>query len=368
MADKDIFNDRISPGAAAGPSRETLPERGQAIKTLFSPRVDDLSAERFLPPFYLRNAFVQTALASLKIRVSGNCPMRRASREVVLDAGDSVRLQGFISRQPGRNANGLVILLHGWEGSVKSTYILHTGRFLFSHGYDVFRLNFRDHGNTHHLNEGIFYGTLLEEVFQAASRAALLYGRGPVFLMGFSLGGNFALRIARRLLQEPVPPFCHIMAISPAVDPGKATDAIDRHPVLRGYFLKKWKRSLQKKEQLFPHLYDFSCIAGLSTNREVTEVLVRRIGTYPDADAYFSQYTLGPDFFQDVEVPVTIVSSSDDPAIPVEDFYRLNLAPETRLIIHTYGGHNGFLNGLRAPVWYETEALRIFSRTPGTGV
>ncbi len=313
-----------------------------------------------MPPLYLRSSLLQTALASLKIRTLGRNPMVEASREAVLTVGAGVRLLGFHSPHPDASSRGLVILLHGWEGGAGSTYILHTGKYLFSQGYDIFRLNLRDHGQTHHLNEGLFYSTLLEEVFEAVKQVSALAGGRPAFLMGFSLGGNFALRIARRFMQEPFSPVQRIVAVSPALNPGKATDAIDRHWLLRPYFLKKWKRSLQRKQELFPHRYDFGPLFSMKTVLEVTEALVRRSGLYPDAREYFNAYTLRPGSMNDVTIPLTIVASSDDPAIPVEDFYRLDLASPHRLVIHTYGGHNGFLSGLFSPAWYEREAVRVF--------
>ena len=39
---------------------------------------------------------------------------------------------------------------------------------------------------------------LLDETFEAVDSLAAGAGSGPVYLVGFSLGGNFALRIARR--------------------------------------------------------------------------------------------------------------------------------------------------------------------------
>jgi predicted alpha/beta-fold hydrolase len=102
----------------------------------------------FRPGACLRNAHVQTILASSRVRALGKNPMVEAAQEAILDAGDGVRLLGFHSAQPESNAKGLVILLHGWEGSVDSTYMLRTGRTLYENGYDVFRLNYRDHGES----------------------------------------------------------------------------------------------------------------------------------------------------------------------------------------------------------------------------
>lgn len=316
--------------------------------------------DKFIPPGHLRGAYVQTILSSSRLRTLGPNPMLAASREMILDAADGVRLQGFYSPQPGPDSKGLVILLHGWEGSAASAYILHTGKVLYTHGYEVFRLNFRDHGPTHHLNQGMFYGTLLDEVFSAVKQATGLARGGNAYLAGFSLGGNFALRIARRCAFEPIDALRQVLAVSPAIDPGKATDAIDRSPLLRWYFLKKWRRSLQTKQCLHPGLYDFTPMLSLPSIRALTSALIRYSGVYHDADEYFRGYTIDGSFLEKTGVPATIVIAQDDPAIPVEDFRRLRLASRGKLIIHTYGGHNGFLYGLRASTWYEKKMLDLF--------
>ena len=88
-----------------------------------------IDARDYAPPTWLRGPHVQSVLSSSPLR------RRRGARalarlgaqtsEVLLDAGDGVRLQGFHSSLP-RPPRGLVLLLHGWEGSVESGYMLHT--------------------------------------------------------------------------------------------------------------------------------------------------------------------------------------------------------------------------------------------------
>jgi len=141
----------------------------------------------FIPPFYLRNTFTQTLLASNKFRVRGKNPMLDFASEVLLNPLNDVRLQGFYSPQQNRPAQGVVMLLHGWEGSVNSTYILRTGRVLYEHGFSVFRLNYRDHGDTQHLNPGLFYAVLLDEVFGVVQQVAQYASGLPFYLVGFSM-------------------------------------------------------------------------------------------------------------------------------------------------------------------------------------
>ena len=315
----------------------------------------------FNPPWLLKHPTLQTVLASLGLRKRGGNPMLQAAHHHIMDAGDSVRLTGFYSPSKNNSSKGLCILLHGWEGSVDSTYVLSCGRYLYRHGYEVFRLNYRDHGDSHHLNQGLFYATLLEEVYQAVTKAACFAENVPVFLVGFSLGGNFALRIARRSLADGSSPLKQVISISPVLDPDKATDRIDSNPFLLAYFMKKWKQSLKCKQALFPELYDFTDILSLKTIRAMTDLLLTRFSDYPDTKTYFRSYGIYANDLADIQIPTAIITAADDPVIPVEDFHHLKTAPATDLFIHSRGGHNGFVDSLLGPAWYDRFLLAKFS-------
>ena len=311
----------------------------------------------FNPPFYLRSTIAQTLLASNKLSTWGKNAMLDCAKEVILNPIGDVKLQGVYSPQPNGGAKGVFMLLHGWEGSVNSAYVLRTGRFLYENGFSVFRLNYRDHGETHHLNPGLFYASLLDEVFGAV-RSVAQYETGlPFYLVGFSMGGNFALRVARKCTESPIENLKQVVSISPVLDPEKSTNAIDNNPLLRHYFRRKWSRSLMKKQALFPDLYDFSEVLKLKTLLEMTEVLIRRYSEYEDASDYFRHYAVQGDALANLNVPTTIVTAQDDPIIPVEDFYDLKLSPSTNLIVHPYGGHNGFLETLSGRAWYEKKLI-----------
>ena len=273
------------------------------------------------PPFFLKPAGIQTVLASAGLRALGKNPMVDAAREVILTTNEGVRLLGYVSRQHRPHHKGLVILLHGWEGSSSSTYIRTTGSFLYRQGFDVFRLNLRDHGPSHHLNAGIFYAVLLDEVFDAVRQICAAEKNGPVFLAGFSLGGNFSLRIVRKCTREPIPNLNHAISISPVLDPDKATDRIDSSRFILKYFLKKWRRSLTIKQGLYPDRYDFSPLMAIDNIREMTERLLARYSDYPSAREYFKSYAVLDGDMAGITVPTTIITAQDDPIIPVEDFY-----------------------------------------------
>ena len=156
----------------------------------------------FHPPWYLRSGQIQTVLASMPLRAWGKNPAGEAAREITIKTPRGIRLQGYHSSQTSAGTRGWVILLHGWEGSADSTYIACTGKSLYQRGYDIFRLNFRDHGSSHHLNQGIFYAILLEEVFQALQQICSMAEEKPVFLMGLSMGAMLSIIEAARRTPE----------------------------------------------------------------------------------------------------------------------------------------------------------------------
>lgn len=300
--------------------------------------------QKLNPSFYLRLPFLQTAFASIKFRVSGEL-LRKHSKFQLITTRNQAKLLGSYAEQA--HAKGLIVLLHGWEGGIESTYMLRTGQYMFRNGYNVYRLNLRDHGNTHHLNEMPFNGTLIDETYDAMVQISKLAGNLPVYLVGFSLGGNFVLRIAMKHSKSPkrekINRLQHVLGISPAVDPRRATERIDADFLLGPHFLNQWSNSLRKKAELFPYLFDFNFLWSARSVLELTELAIQSFLPFKDANEYFQKYTVTGSFFKGLKVPTTIYSSADDPIITEDDFNRIDDNSLLRIIMTDRGGHNGFL-------------------------
>jgi hypothetical protein len=318
----------------------------------------------FTPPVGLRNPHLQTILSSLKIRARGEKKLDSEAREVLVDAGDGIRLLGYYNGQKPGSSRGMILLLHGWEGGADSTYMLTTGGFFHRRGYDIFRLNLRDHGDSHHLNEGLFNSSLIEETHRAAQNIADAQGNLPFFIVGFSLGGNFTMRMALRHGSHPIRNLRQGVAISPVLDPRKATKAMDRGLfVYRSYFVKKWKRSLRKKQFLFPRRYNFDFLMNCETLMEITDRILPRYSSYPTAEEYFQTYTLTGRRFCELSVPLLVLTAADDPIIPVEDFRELEGNHRLRVQVERYGGHCGFLQDYRLRSWSQDLILDVLVRS-----
>jgi predicted alpha/beta-fold hydrolase len=313
----------------------------------------------FRPHSLARNPHFQT-VASSAYRNQG-AAMCTAAREMILEAGPEARLQGFYSPQPDSASKGLVLLLHGWLGHAQASYNIAIGETLYRHGYSVFRLNLRDHGDTHHLNAGLFRGDLLDETFAATQQVAQLESNRPFYIIGSSMGGNFAVRLAWRHSQTALPNLAHTLAISPALNPHHTTLNLDQGPAFYlAYFRRKWRRSFFKKQLAHPALYDFSEILTISTCMGMTEFFVQHYTPYSSVQAYFDSYTVTPDMLVGLQTPVTMITAADDPIVPVSDFYPFaQLTPWLRLSIQAYGGHVGFIDLFPFRRWIGQAALAI---------
>ncbi|HET6604874.1 MAG TPA: alpha/beta fold hydrolase [Xanthomonadaceae bacterium] len=317
-----------------------------------------MNPQRFQPAFGLGNSHLQSLLASSRVRrwfcTGAIGRLERASRELVLDCGNGVRLLGL--HTPRTDARGLVVLLHGWEGSAGSTYLVRLAARLHSDGYEVFRLNFRDHGPTHHLNEELFHSNRIDEVVGAVAAIACALPARPLLLCGYSLGGNFALRVALRAAQIPAP-IAHVVAVCPVVSPANGLQALERARWYERYFMHKWRGSLRRKQRLYPGRYDFDDWQFGLGLRGLTRLLVERYTDFGTLERYLDGYSIGGDRLAALAVPASILTAADDPIIPVSDFHALRTAPGTRLDIAPHGGHCGFIGNWRLDSFAEDYVL-----------
>ncbi|MBU1170207.1 MAG: alpha/beta fold hydrolase [Proteobacteria bacterium] len=319
----------------------------------------------FKPIKGFRNRHLQSIAASIKLRrplvKRRAAGMLCSSEEIIVDCGKGVRLQGFYSPH-GDKPRDLVILLHGWEGSSESMYLLSSAGHLFNKGFDIFRLNMRDHGDSHHLNKGLFHSCLLDEVLFGVKRIREDYSMGQkTFLCGFSLGGNFALRIGAKangsgLLLDK------IVAICPVIHPPSTMDVLAKgFFVYQAYFIRKWKKSLFKKKSLFPEIYDFGDPAMFKSLSVMTDYFVDIYTDFPDMATYLNGYSLKGDVLKDLTIPAHILSSQDDPVIPHSDLKDIARPQSLSLTITTHGGHCGFITGPCMKSWVDEKLVEWFS-------
>jgi hypothetical protein len=331
--------------------------------------------ESFNPPWWLRNPHVQSALVSLPVR--RKFVERRAaaliatSRQHLLDCGDGVTLECFHS-SPTQitqlESAGTVVILHGWEGSSASLYMLSLAQSLFNSGFDIVRLNLRDHGETHHLNRDIFHSCLLPEVIGAVKCLQEMFPGKPFYLSGISLGGNFMLRVAAKAREAGLR-IAKVVAISPVLDPVQTLHELENgHELYHWYFIRKWNRSLVKKQAAWPGYHDFARFLRLSSLRDKTAEMVAKFTQFASLDEYLNGYSITGDRLATLSSPATIITSADDPIIPPDGLERLSASPYLKVTLTRHGGHCGFFDTLSGETWLERRLIAELRGQPTDAV
>jgi uncharacterized protein len=309
----------------------------------------------FAPPRLLRHAHVQASLASSGFRRDrverDAAALHAASRAEVIECNDGTRLQAFVTPaagEPGRTA----VLLHGWEGSARSVHVVSGAAALWARGFRVVRINMRDHGDTHHLNRGIFHSCRLDEMVDALRWVRERFPDDRLSLAGFSLGGNFALRIAAAA--GPALRLERVAAVCPVLDPAETMVALDRGSLIyRLYFLIKWRRSLERKAELFPDEYRFGSLKRFRTLTAMTDFFVTRYTEFPDLPSYLGGYAITGSRLAGLAVPSRLLLADDDPVIPAATVARVAASPALQVERSRFGGHCGFVQDFRLRTWLD---------------
>jgi len=319
-----------------------------------------MKANQYKAPLHLRSAHLQTILNGQGPRAwrARRLQQRLQTQSLVLEAADGTRLMAELDHTgvPGQSA--LAILLHGWEGSSRSSYMVTTTTCLLAEGYDVLRVNLRDHGDSHHLNAEIFNSTRSPEVASAIQGFVDSCEYDRHYLAGFSLGGSFALRIAADAGTELKLRSC--VAISPPVDPSRVMDALNNgFFAYEQYFFRSWHDSLQRKLRHFPELDYADKLAQSRSLDDLNRLFIPSYTIYENLEDYFAAYALVGGRLASMPVPAHLITAQDDPIIPFVDLERID--PVSNLYIESsrHGGHCGFLENLSADSWVERRLLQI---------
>ncbi|MGA8708274.1 MAG: alpha/beta fold hydrolase [Steroidobacteraceae bacterium] len=291
--------------------------------------------------------------------------LRAREQALILDCGDGVRLQAFHTPLPqarrAADSRRLAILLHGWEGNVESPYVLSAAALLYQQQWPLVRLHLRDHGATHELNRELFHSCRLPEVIGAVRALCALFPTARPCLGGFSLGGNFMLRVAADAnMPEAI---SGVVAVSPVLEPEITLQALERGwHVYRQYFVQRWSSSLRLKQRAWPEQHNFDALLQSRDLRYMTAELVKSSTQFASLQAYLSGYAITGIRLRGLKVPAHLLTAEDDPIIPIGDLLRVDGADRLTLVRTRHGGHCGFVDSLKGPSFADRYMLEQFEQ------
>jgi hypothetical protein len=201
----------------------------------------------------------------------------------------------------------------------------------------------------------------LAEVVGATRAVAERFPAARIFLAGFSLGGNFMLRVAADA--DAPEAIAGVVAVSPVLDPAATLEALERgwFPYRR-YFVRRWTRSLRHKRRAWPDLPDFESLLRSQDLRTMTAGLVREFTNFASLDAYLDGYAITGPRLATLRFPATVLLAEDDPMIPAADLARLAPSAHLTVVRTRHGGHCGFVEQLNGPSFADRFVVAHFDR------
>jgi len=315
----------------------------------------------FKPRRWLKNGHLQTIVGNFYPR-----PVFQASAEaeaVLVDAADGSRVLCHSNWQPEVvRANRLtVVLVHGLEGSSDSGYMRGVATRAWEAGWNVVRMNMRNCGETEGLTPTLYHSGLSGDVHAVVEHFARRWGLGRVALVGYSMGGNLALKLAGEWGDKA--PLTAVATVCPAIDLAAGSDALHepKNRLYEARFLRGLMRRFRRKAALFPVVYgDPLAIGRVRSLREFDQKIVARFCGFRDADDYYFR-AASARVVDRVAVPALILQAADDPFIRLFPETRTKIVrnPLIEFVETAHGGHCAYLSQERGEDVHWAEATVI---------
>src|SRR5579864_4672507 len=179
----------------------------------------------FVPHPLLPTGHLQTLGGVLLPQNAGNDEPRR--HQVLLADGDQIVLNDDTPanwQDGGRTA----LLIHGLAGCHSSPYVQRIAGKLNARGVRTFRLDLRGCGAGLGLARLPYHSGRSEDAAAALRKIAELCPRSPTTLIGFSLGGNIALKLLGESANDLPEQLDRAAAVCPPVDLLRCVESLAR--------------------------------------------------------------------------------------------------------------------------------------------
>lgn len=243
------------------------------------------------------------------------------------------------------NGGPLVLLLHGLEGSHRSSYARAMLAALHAAGYRGVLMHFRGcSGEPNRLPRSYHSG----DTGDAASVVAHLrarHGAPPFAAIGYSLGGNVLLKWLGECGADA--PFTTAVAVSVPFDLAACADRLAQGAsrLYQWHLVRSMQARFTAKFGKGANPLDITDIRALDSFWRFDDAVTAPLHGFRDVHDYYARASCRP-WLARIAIPTLIVHAEDDPFVPAHAIPRAaELAPEVSLELSASGGHVGFVAG-----------------------
>lgn len=243
-----------------------------------------------------------------------------------------------------------LVLLHGLEGTARSHYLRATLAEARRRGWGADVLMFRSCGDEPNRARRFYHSGEISDLAFVLDRISHEHPHAPLFLVGYSLGGNVALKYLGERQGDLPPRLIAAAAVSVPYDLERSARRIGKgfSRLYEQVFLRTLRRKAVAKLERFPGLFAAERLATARTLWEFDDIVTAPVHGFSGATDYYSRSSsIG--FLSGIRLPALLLSAVDDPFLPPDVLDRVRVIasgnPALSIEFVTRGGHVGFISG-----------------------
>jgi predicted alpha/beta-fold hydrolase len=287
------------------------------------------------------------------------------------DVATDTRVLAECFWQPHKRDATTLVALHGLEGSSSAHYMRGLADKAWQRGMNVVLLNQRNCGNTERLSAGLYHSGLTEDPTFVIRELVAADRLPAIGVVGYSLGGNLALKLTGEFGADGPAAFVAACAVSPTLDLPICIEALEQrsNAVYQWNFVRSLKARMRRKDRFWPGRFDLSRLSRIRTVRQFDDAYTAPSHGFADAADYYFRASSRRVAARIVR-PTLIVAAADDPFIPPSQFDvpEVRSNPHLTVAVTEHGGHCAYVGSPSATsdgYWAESVAVDWIARQAG---
>jgi len=249
-----------------------------------------------------------------------------------------------------------VLILPGLTGGSETSYSRHLVLLGEKLGVRTIVANHRGFGASQLKTPRTFCAANTEDLKFVLSHIHGIYPDSPILGMGISMGGMILMNYLNEMGDSDICGLVGVMAVSIPWNCMESCESLEQ-PINSFLFNQHLTRNLvnminRNLEVFESHLgnlpFDIHHVLKSRTIREFDERFTSPTFGYRDYEEYYSAATLHTKPLHTIKVPVLCLNAADDPFSPLHAIPLESLAqnPLVSMVLTSYGGHIGFVEGV----------------------
>ena len=291
----------------------------------------------FKPCPFLKNRHFQTIIGSFSL--FSRLPFS-LTRFIHLPDGDKLVCQVITPKKWTQN-DITVVMIHGLCGSCYSSYLIRIAKKLKKKNIRTICVNLRGCGGGKGLAKRIYHADISDDIWRVLKEIQKETPQSPLILVGFSLGGNIALKMAGERGIEAKSLISKIIAINPPIDLFASIRLLSKN-----WFYERYFMHYLRSDVFFRHHY-FADLPPIEIPTDMTLVEFDEFYMAPQSGfltlkEYYQACSSGR-LIPEIQVPCHILFAKDDPIVDANMLKNLKVPSNIEVMMTENGGHLGYL-------------------------